>query len=135
MAGNELATDQRQDMLWVVILLTDGVPNAGHNRNTADSTICPGPTTGQYLGASATLQSWDPILLIATEPRSMATPAFLNMTLPIMPTIMADYVGLPYTDPNTPASQRPECPDLYDRAGPGGQIITRRRVMLIQIQT
>ena len=31
LAGNQLATDHRQDVLWVVILLTDGVPNAGHN--------------------------------------------------------------------------------------------------------
>jgi len=31
LAGNQLATDQRQDVLWVVILLTDGVDNSGHN--------------------------------------------------------------------------------------------------------
>jgi Flp pilus assembly protein TadG len=30
-AGIQLATDKRQDVLWVVILLTDGVANAGHN--------------------------------------------------------------------------------------------------------
>jgi Flp pilus assembly protein TadG len=43
MAGNQLAWDTRQDVLWVVILLTDGVPNAGHND---DSSIyfCPQDT-------------------------------------------------------------------------------------------
>ncbi|MGD0535978.1 MAG: vWA domain-containing protein [Methanoregula sp.] len=43
LAGNQLATDHRQDVLWVVILLTDGVPNAGHND---DDTIyfCPQDT-------------------------------------------------------------------------------------------
>jgi hypothetical protein len=44
-AGNQLAWDTRQDVLWVVILLTDGVPNAGHND---DNTIyfCPQDTWG-----------------------------------------------------------------------------------------
>ncbi|MGD0750638.1 MAG: vWA domain-containing protein [Anaerolineales bacterium] len=43
LAGNQLASDKRQDVLWVVILLTDGVPNAGHND---DATIyfCPQDT-------------------------------------------------------------------------------------------
>jgi hypothetical protein len=42
-AGNQLAWDQRQDVLWVVILLTDGVPNAGHN-NDNSIYFCPNDT-------------------------------------------------------------------------------------------
>jgi Flp pilus assembly protein TadG len=30
LAGNQFADDERQNSLWVMILLTDGVPNAGH---------------------------------------------------------------------------------------------------------
>jgi Flp pilus assembly protein TadG len=48
-AGNEFATDSRQDALWVVILLTDGVANAGHgNDNGVDPVtyFCPSSTWG-----------------------------------------------------------------------------------------
>jgi Flp pilus assembly protein TadG len=45
LAGNEFATDSRQQALWVVILLTDGVANAGYND---DATLyhCPESTWG-----------------------------------------------------------------------------------------
>jgi hypothetical protein len=42
-AGDQLAWDTRQDVLWVVILLTDGVPNAGYN-NDASIYFCPQDT-------------------------------------------------------------------------------------------
>jgi hypothetical protein len=44
MAGNELATDTRQDVLWVVILLTDGVPNAGYSGDATPVYYCPSNT-------------------------------------------------------------------------------------------
>ena len=52
-AGNQLSADQRQDSLWVVILLTDGVPNAGHD-STATTYYCPSNTWGgiAYDGSS-----------------------------------------------------------------------------------
>ena len=45
MAGNELASDNRQDVLWVVILLTDGVPNAGYSDDSTPIYYCPNSTT------------------------------------------------------------------------------------------
>ncbi|HVM73051.1 MAG TPA: pilus assembly protein TadG-related protein [Anaerolineales bacterium] len=43
MAGNELAADTRQNVLWVVILLTDGVPNSGHSDDSSHY-YCPQST-------------------------------------------------------------------------------------------
>ncbi len=43
LAGSELAHDQRQQALWVVILLTDGVANAGHS-STGNTYYCPQST-------------------------------------------------------------------------------------------
>jgi Flp pilus assembly protein TadG len=46
LAGNELANDNRQDSLWVVILLTDGVPNGGHDSSSPPNYFCPSNTWG-----------------------------------------------------------------------------------------
>ena len=44
-AGNEFAGDSRQQALWVVILLTDGMANAGHSIETTPLTYyCPDDT-------------------------------------------------------------------------------------------
>ncbi len=48
-AGEQLAQDDRQDVLWVVILLTDGVPNSGHNNGDPMDYFCPQSTWLNYL--------------------------------------------------------------------------------------
>ena len=95
LAAQMLPTDQRQQVLWVVILLTDGVANAGHTDN-ADRFYCPGPT--------------DPVNTWWLVPRcDKGYP--VNLLSRLVPTNLsydeldyaydqADYVGLPY-DPST----------------------------------
>jgi Flp pilus assembly protein TadG len=47
MAGNEFSSDSRQNSLWVVILLTDGVANAGYSVKDGVTTyFCPEATWG-----------------------------------------------------------------------------------------
>jgi hypothetical protein len=104
MAGNELATDTRQDVLWVVILLTDGVPNAGHSDDNTQY-YCP---AGTWLNLPAfpncivpdAAADWNkssrPAAPTATHPN-------LNYDALAYAFDQADFVGLPY-DPVNPGN-------------------------------
>jgi hypothetical protein len=83
-AGNELSTDQRQDVLWVVILLTDGVPNAGHN---GDTYFCPQDTWSLLPRCN----HGDPTHLMHAPPEYPLEYDALDYAYD-----MADFVGKPY---------------------------------------
>jgi Putative Flp pilus-assembly TadE/G-like len=94
MAGNQLPTDPRQQALWVVILLTDGVANAGYG-GTGPSYYCPGPT--------ATINTWanDPPcndLDVADDVNPSMRPAntSLDYDASDYAYAMADFVGKKY---------------------------------------
>jgi hypothetical protein len=94
MAGNQLPTDPRQQALWVVILLTDGVANAGYS-GSVPSYYCPGP--------SATINTWanDPPcndLDVADDVTASARPATTSLDYDASDYAyaMADFVGKAY---------------------------------------
>jgi hypothetical protein len=94
MAGNQLATDVRQQTLWVVILLTDGVANAGYG-GSDPTYYCPGPT--------ATINTWtnDPTcndLDVADDVDASARPATTSLDYDASDYAyaMADFVGKAY---------------------------------------
>jgi Flp pilus assembly protein TadG len=119
MAGNQLATDTRQDVLWVVILLTDGVPNAGYSDNVtvtvhnwktgADlpsplpQTFCPSSTWVQHsptlpvcvIGDATSINNdwYRSTRPIPTDPSYDALTYAMDQ---------ADFVGLPYAPHATP---------------------------------
>jgi hypothetical protein len=110
MAGNELATDTRQDVLWVVILLTDGVPNAGYSDDPTPTYFCPSSTWGNQAEILPVCDNGN----VAADwyPYDAAHP---STTRPPVPTTaqpdaaydalayafdQADFVGLPYDSAN-----------------------------------
>jgi len=99
LAAQVLPTDTRQHVLWVVILLTDGVANAGHT-DTTNRYYCPGPT--------------DPVNTWLNVPRCDKGYAVDLSNRLLEPNLsydeidyaydQADYVGLPYDASTTPPS-------------------------------
>ncbi len=113
MAGNELATDTRQDVLWVVILLTDGVPNAGHTDDNL-TYYCPSGTWTNLPAfpvcdngnAAVDWLPYDSSHIATTRPYKgdsvHSIPPAANYDALSYAFDQADFVGLPY-DPANPA--------------------------------
>jgi hypothetical protein len=97
LAGDQLPNDTRQDVLWVVILLTDGVPNAGHNKD-ASIYFCPGnppPQSSLTWGLLPRCNWGDP----KPADRLLAPidgPYAFNYDASDYAYDMADYVGIPF---------------------------------------
>lgn len=89
MAANELASDPRQDVLWVVILLTDGVPNAGHD-DASTVFYCPTSTWTNRPPCNNKNAAGD--WTTATRPLS-TSPNYDALAYAFNE---ADYVGLPF---------------------------------------
>jgi len=97
MAGNQLAWDTRQDVLWVVILLTDGVPNAGHN-DDASIYFCPRIPDGSPVDTWTTLprcNRGNPAVRVTAPVNG---PYALKYDASDYAYDMADFVGKPYPD-------------------------------------
>jgi Flp pilus assembly protein TadG len=99
MSADELPTDTRQDVLWVVILLTDGVPNAGYGSNPPPTVYyCPSSTFGNSPKASMVCddgnvaQDWNYL----TRPVNTHAGTGGNYDALAYSFDMADYVGLPF---------------------------------------
>jgi Flp pilus assembly protein TadG len=94
MAGNELATDSRQDVLWVVILLTDGVPNAGYSDNTTPIYYCPSSTWSNRSPTLPVCDNGD----VADDSDITKRPAQTSANYDALSYAYdeADFVGLPY---------------------------------------
>ena len=108
MAGNELATDSRQDVLWVVILLTDGVPNAGHTDNNTKY-YCPQSTwSNLYFGYpnfpwcdnGNAAQDWNNGINITGVARTRPVATDSNYDALAYAFDQADFVGLPFNAAN-----------------------------------
>ena len=93
MAGDELASDSRQDVLWVVILLTDGVPNAGYSSDTTPIYYCPSSTWGN-MPALPVCDNGDAADDWTKSTRPLSTDAAYDALSYAFN--QADYVGLPY---------------------------------------
>ena len=87
LAGNEFATDSRQQALWVVILLTDGVPNAG---NQGSTDYCPHATWGNVPRCND--------LNVAGDVNKASRPANSSTSYDASDFAydMADFIGMPY---------------------------------------
>jgi hypothetical protein len=107
MAGDQLASDTRQDVLWVVILLTDGVPNAGYSDTAIDPntllplTFCPSSTWGNISpnlpvcdNGNVALDWNNGITTGTTRTRPLSTNSAYDALSYAFD--QADYVGLPY---------------------------------------
>ena len=92
-AGSEFASDSRQQALWVVILLTDGVPNAGFEDTTY---YCPHTTWSNLPRCNDLVVANDAVRGSGSGKRGVKTD--LTYDASDYAYDMADFVGLKYPD-------------------------------------